>query len=817
MKIQKTIDVHMIRKRLPRPIDLVQYDTGIQLVFVMVDFTPPEGASATLYVRKPSGKFVYQETGLSVSDGKVTIDLENQAITEHGEVPYQVRLANGDDLITTFAGIMRVEKSLADADAVESKTVISSFNTLTAEKIAEIEAETDEFIAQAQAKVADKGVEVLATIPEDYTATYNMANSATRTKADAIICSAEGDAIMVSDSSDDPLRGLKLFGKTTQRTTTGKNLLDVPDAINTTKGVSFAVDSDGIVTATGTPTEVFAVSLLGTYSEPISFPAGTYIMSGGVDSNHYLRVRIHNADGTLKTYKVDEGKGKEFTVESGELISVSIYFANLNAVSEMVFKPMIRLASVADDTFEPYTGGKESPNADYPQGLENVGNGGTIGVNACGKNLWNHENDNADMSSLRGWGTAMWSNPAVLKTLMPNTTYTLKFKVTCLEVPNFATVFSDQCGFVLYSGEDSGAYINMAMDTGHGVFAVGEERTVVGTFKTPANVGDKDMHYEILRYTQRYYQEDKTAVYATVRLDEVQLEIGNTASGYEPYTGQTMAIPTDGGIPGIPVSSGGNYTDADSQKWIADVKDYERGVYVQRIQKMTLTGDEAFVEDLEYNGLVFNGTAAVALPNLYEAGKILCSHAPLVLGIGGEYILLRLSDFGATSVSEFKAVLAEKYSNGTPVEILYALPEPVETALTATEIEAFKAIQSNYPNTTVLNDAGAWMEVKYNADTKTFINNVIREAAVKTTAITLYADKWVDEDSCYSQVVSVNGVTANSKIDLQPSPDQLSAFVNDEMSLVTGNDNGTITVYAIGNKPVEDVTIQALITEVYAV
>lgn len=89
---------------------------------------------------------------------------------------------------------------------------------------------------------------------------------------------------------------------------------------------------------------------------------------------------------------------------------------------------------------------------------------------------------------------------------------------------------------------------------------------------------------------------------------------------------------------------------------------------------------------------------------------------------------------------------------------------------------------------------------------------------VKNTAVigevTLLADKWVGEDSPYSQVVEVAGATANSQVDLTPSVEQLNIFYEKDLAFVTENDNGVVTVYAIGDKPANDYTIQVTITEV---
>ena len=46
---------------------------------------------------------------------------------------------------------------------------------------------------------------------------------------------------------------------------------------------------------------------------------------------------------------------------------------------------------------------------------------------------------------------------------------------------------------------------------------------------------------------------------------------------------QSMTITTPNGLPGIPVSSGGNYTDANGQQWICDEKDMARKVRIQRV------------------------------------------------------------------------------------------------------------------------------------------------------------------------------------------------------------------------------------------
>ena len=89
-------------------------------------------------------------------------------------------------------------------------------------------------------------------------------------------------------------------------------------------------------------------------------------------------------------------------------------------------------------------------------------------------------------------------------------------------------------------------------------------------------------------------------------------------------------------------------------------------------------------------------------------------------------------------------------------------------------------------------------------------------AAVKLTQITLLAANWKGAESPYSQVVAVEGVSVNSKVDLQPSVEQLEIFHDKDIAFSTENDDGVVTVYAIGDKPRNDYTIQASIMEVVA-
>lgn len=186
MKSTRLIDIYLTKKSNVRTIDVVQYDTGINLVFNVKDFDIPSGAVAKLYVQKPSGKFVFQETGINIVDNTILISLENQAITEHGKVPYQVSITNGSDMITTFTGLMMVEKSLKDSSAIESKTVIRAFDEVVSDHVAEFQAKAEQIVQAC-----------IATIPEDYTAMEAKVNE----QASAIKGEKSGALVFADDVS----------------------------------------------------------------------------------------------------------------------------------------------------------------------------------------------------------------------------------------------------------------------------------------------------------------------------------------------------------------------------------------------------------------------------------------------------------------------------------------------------------------------------------------------------------------------------------------------------------------------------------------
>lgn len=192
--------------------------------------------------------------------------------------------------------------------------------------------------------------------------------------------------------------------------------------------------------------------------------------------------------------------------------------------------------------------------------------------------------------------------------------------------------------------------------------------------------------------------------------EDFMLNAGSTALPWEPYTGgkpspspdypqeivtagsdgdiditvsdgadqsQQLAISTPNGLPGIPVDSGGNFTDETGQQWVCDEVDFERGVYVQRIQKILGYSDES-----------------VLSPYMSTTGQLTT---------------------GAT--------------------VIYVLAAPIETPLSAEELAAYAALRS-YNGTTIVSTEApvAGLSARYVADGAAYIDGKIQSAVTQAVA-----------------------------------------------------------------------------------
>ena len=210
------------------------------------------------------------------------------------------------------------------------------------------------------------------------------------------------------------------------------------------------------------------------------------------------------------------------------------------------------------------------------------------------------------------------------------------------------------------------------------------------------------------------------------------MNYGETALPYEPYKGGTATLAQPVTLPGLPVSSGGNYTDANGQQWLCDEMDFARGVYVQRVGKVDLGTLEWTLGYEIYFSTVYPDKTIGLRNFITESGIIAPSYNgsfddSFPSGTWGGDANYPVINYKANagqyaSGAEFKAAMSG-------VMMYCELATPVETPISETDLTAYRTLHTNKPNTTVYTDSNAGLTVAYAADTKTYIDNKFAELA----------------------------------------------------------------------------------------
>ena len=114
----------------------------------------------------------------------------------------------------------------------------------------------------------------------------------------------------------------------------------------------------------------------------------------------------------------------------------------------------------------------------------------------------------------------------------------------------------------------------------------------------------------------------------------ILVTVGDGADGQ-----QTITLPTHNGLPGIPVTSGGNYTDPTGRQWVCDEVDLERGVKVQRVDKAAFDSTKTLVEQ---NAILATPVETPLTPAEIAAYKALTAYGPDTVVQAGDGAGVRL-------------------------------------------------------------------------------------------------------------------------------------------------------------------------------
>ena len=671
-------------RRAPVPVHLVQYDKTIPILAVSLykgssPYTLLADAEVNVRMNKRNNLCVYNPAlGCNESRDVVYVAVTPQMTTQDGTFEPILEVVINSGVAGTSPMQLVIRRNPVQEDAIEDTSEAKTLTELVSQAAASATAAAqsagaaaeDAGKAAASATAAAESKEAADATAQNIkdaldqiasnAAAVSQLKEATSALKDGKIskfyASSQGNTNL-PDSDDGRIMDLMLYGKSEQKQYSGKNLF--PPVAYSGNVSNLQIDAaDGAVHLKGTPNDQVNSAIIGAWSasSPTIFtlPAGTYTLSGFGEWLATPRLNlVYVENGEL--ISLSGNKTVTFDKETN-FIAVFVY-ANANAALDITFKPMIEKGSTATD-YEPYVGGIPSPNPEYPQEIKSVVK---PSVKVCGKNLVGEL-----MPGVIVWNTGDYISSEARYActdfipVKPGEKYTIFNATTTAERWYY----------------DSNKKPVIGMPTGN------------ITVTIPENI-------DYMRVTC-----------LTENKDKFQIELGSTATAYEPYTEQTVTLPYT--LNAIPVSSGGNIT-IDGQQYIADYVDVERGKLVRMCKELTFTGSEAWNMDstgiwTSDNGNSFYTTLGYTVANTGLLSRVahfiargleskFTDNSITVAGGNNQIEFIRTS---YKTVSDFKA-----YLKANPVKVLVAPDTPDETDLTADEIAAFKALVSYYPVTNV--------------------------------------------------------------------------------------------------------------------
>lgn len=273
-------------------------------------------------------------------------------------------------------------------------------------------------------------------------------------------------------------------------------------------------------------------------------------------------------------------------------------------------------------------------------------------VTACGKNLAN----NVQYPTVPQYLGCVYADAP----LLPGTTYTIS-----ITVPTGEQFYANE---LIFAG-----------NTGTGIGTGGRQSIKVTTQSViPKNQYVSGMGWRLFK--------NSITTTTSGTASQLQIELGDTATDYEPYCGADYPLP-ELELYGLP-------------NGICDTYDAATGVETRRIGKYELNGTEY----INANSIIANETTTLfpflgllsgkeSVPAAVTVGTT--THMPFEMVFNqdkmgayttGGNLYLRLPNSLAGSTEEAKSWLAAQYAAGTPVTVYYQLAEPAITEHEASAI-----------------------------------------------------------------------------------------------------------------------------------
>lgn len=726
MANQITRDIYVLRKSIIEPIHYVRLTNAVDIVFNMRDYDIPSGAVAAVYAQKPDGTAVYSNA--TISENTVTVEMTTQMVAVLGVGHLQVRIQSGSnsaDVLCSFVVPLIVEPNFTEGDFPPSQNEngffgdveehlqqVESDMTTMKEEWTEFQNDITQQVQEIQEEQTTQGNEI--------TDLQKKVAKLDEEKSPALVLDASGSWVTVDDSGDSAANGLTIHGKSTQVVTTGAQLFDKDAEIYSQFQGTSATPTETGITVTGPWYVAYEINLPQNEDIYVSFQA----------SGNTRQIGFYKNKSFIETDRIvtigSTGQGM-FNTEDFEGI-IAVFYSGNGTSGTTTYTNVMFNRGTAALPWEPYTGGAPSPSPDYPQEITSVGDSGSVEVVTTGANLYT----GGDLYNVTGTES---------KTFLALGTR-MRLDAICDNVSGAVNVY-----MTAYYYDKDGNSLGA-----NGQAKIIEGKNVPYVFEMTGLSADSGENLDMsnvrkVRLDIRNFR-GFDGVF-TVRDIMIQPLITdkplNDFSGYEQEP-STATFSTPNGLLGIPVDSGGNYTDADGQQWICDEIDTKAGVYRQRVGKVQYVGDtsEAWINypNEKYKGFYINAPdrkIAAFNPgtcNRFRVDMTVTSTDPGIW-IGSTnsihtttYIYFHNCNPSiASSLEEWRTWLSTH-----PVTLIYPLETPVETPLSDAELIEAGNLRTFATTTNITTEDPVEPEItlEYAADLKTYIGKKIAEISAAT-------------------------------------------------------------------------------------
>lgn len=504
----------------------------------------------------------------------------------------------------------------------------------------------------------------------------------------------QGDPpLTLKDCIGEPFKGLTLYGKSTQVTTTGAQLFVSKKSQESNVGVTLTQKDDGgwHLEGTNTADDPRNIRLLEP-TEYFTLPSGNYTLSFTGDIPNSVTLNIAKVANVQKkdeqwTFLGSVNKNKKDLAISldgtEEALSMYVIFPAQVALS-FDFYVMLNAGDTALP-WEPYTGGKPSPSPDYPQEIQSA----KSEVVVHGKNLFGgrfyYANYSMDVLKIDG-----------------------NKKENEVELPFVPTYESFGVCKVIKCQKGKTYVISVANPNKNATIGMAEYENIEKALNIDNALGFTRMNDKILEksYIAKSdgilvcgiagtWTDGKTTLHECTESELLQVEEASEATSYEPYHElQSMSVTTPNGLPGIPVSSGGNYTDEIGQQWICDEVDFAGGVYRQRIKHVNVVFKKG-ASSSTHSG--YRHMAGDIKNMSREYTECMCNIATY-----SRYTANGTEGIRASGAYNALVLYYENLTNdNVPADVAYILSDSIETQLSEADLAAYRAL-TTYRGTTIL-------------------------------------------------------------------------------------------------------------------